>query len=233
MVDEDEWRRLLRQERQRDAENRKIVERAMRRGIVAHDLLNWGEIPKILYRVWRSGGLDRLSRTRRQLLIQEVWVHSKNHGVGTRAWVQLFKSVGFLAAWEGEWMDARDSDALDDVEPHLTYLAKRPKESLTAWRGASLRSRGWGMSWTLYREVAARFAQWHADVEDTEGAIFRAVVPPAAMLGCFVTGDEEQEIVVNPQMLRGRIHVDEKIAISEEARAMRVKWRRPPENSNA
>jgi hypothetical protein len=42
----------------------------------------------------------------------------------------------------------------------------------------------------------------------------RAVVPPRAVLAMF--GDErEQEIVVNPNMLTGRIALDEKVAARE------------------
>lgn len=216
MTEAFDFKQAIREERQREAANRKLVEQAIRRGVVLHDLVDYGAIPEILYKVWKSGRLRKLSHHQRELLIQEIWVRSKNHGVGTRAWVQIFKWVGFLHVWE---YSLKPGDS-EPSRPALTLLTRRPKKALTAWRGASLSSHGWGMSWTLHREVATHFAQYHADREQEVGAIFRATVPPGGVLACFVTG-EEQEIVVNPQMLRGRVVLEERVPPS-----LRTGW--PP-----
>jgi len=45
-------------------------------------------------------------------------------------------------------------------------------------------------------------------------------VPPEAILDCFVT-DDKQEIVVNLQMLRGRVVLEERVGMSPEAQAFR------------
>ena len=86
-----------------------------------------------------------------------------------------------------------------------TELIEAPPDSPpTIWRGASLTSNARGFSWTQYRECAEEFAQGRAD--RSPSGLYRAEVPGRAVLAVF-GDDREQEFVVNPNMLRGRVQL--------------------------
>jgi len=68
-------------------------------------------------------------------------------GLGERAWLRLFKAGFFSVTVD----PARSGDD--------RRRADQPTGPVEAWRGASLRSKGRGMSWTLYRECAVPFAK--------------------------------------------------------------------------
>jgi hypothetical protein len=63
------------------------------------------------------------------------------------------------------------------------------------------------MSWSLHRGVATNFADGDA-AKGIESAVWHATIPARAVLAMF--GDErETEVVVNPNMLRARVILDE------------------------
>lgn len=137
-----------------------------------------------------GGSIKRL-----ELALWAVWVHNPSplKGLGERRWLQLFKAAGFAVITGG---------TVSEYE-HLTV---KPTEPITVWRGAAL-TNGGGMSWSIHRECARVFAVG-VSREGIESAVFEATIPGRAVLALF--GDQrEQECVVNPNMLRGRVPVDE------------------------
>lgn len=110
-------------------------------------------------------------------LLLEAWSDLKAGGANTNEWVRLFKATGYL------------SDG-----------APAPTEPVTLYRGArNLRWRR--MSWTTDPDCAHGFAEW-LDFNDA-GLVFRALVPPRAVLGRY-DGRGESEVIVNPFLLRLR-----------------------------
>jgi hypothetical protein len=65
------------------------------------------------------------------------------------------------------------------------------------------------MSWTLDVELARWFAERKALLKPA--AIYRATVPPSAVLALWLNDRAEQEVVVNPNMLRGRTSLHERM----------------------
>lgn len=130
----------------------------------------------------------------------------------------MFKEAGFLSRMvtsrllrpSGEWEDV--------IERFPIALMEPPTSPLTIWRGASLSSQGRGMSWTQFRDCAVTFAQAWADIHQGGSGLFRAVVPPAAVLAMF-RDEREDEVVVNPNMLRGRVSLVDAIGESPESAA--------------
>jgi hypothetical protein len=123
----------------------------------------------------------------------------------------MFNAAGFLWRTEETIYHHQDGTSLA-VEPRfeISAITEQPAGLLTVWRGAPVSTGGRGMSWTLHRECAADFARVVLHVEP---AVYRAVVPSRAVLAVF--GDtREQEVVMNPHMLRGRIVVDERLPIT-------------------
>jgi hypothetical protein len=162
------------------------------------------EIPGMLYQAWQDGHINTSSL---RDTVPEVWIYNKSPGrcLGQRAWVRMFKAAGFLCRTE-EWAESGVA-----VSPRfeISWTRERPAGQLTVWRGAALSTGDRGMSWTLHRECAADFANkvWAG----AEAGIYQAEIPGRAVLAVF--GDpREQEIVVNPSMLRGRIVLDERLA---------------------
>jgi len=66
------------------------------------------------------------------------------------------------------------------------------------------------MSWTAHRECALEFAQGITASHLLEIAVYRATISERAILAAFAD-DREQECVGNPNMLRGRVMLDEVI----------------------
>jgi hypothetical protein len=52
-------------------------------------------IPRLLFRLWRSG---QLSTRRLTYMLPEVWIYNPRPlaSLGPRAWVQMFKATGFI-----------------------------------------------------------------------------------------------------------------------------------------
>jgi hypothetical protein len=107
--------------------------------------------------------------------------------VGERRWVAMFKAAVGLP---------------------------RPTDPLVIYRGA-WRVRARGMSWTLDLERARWFARRETLMHPEWGAaVYEATVPPRAVLALIPDDDNsrgESEVVVNPNMLRGRTRILEHI----------------------
>lgn len=170
-------------------------------------------VPPMLYRLWRDGRVDD---ERLREVIADVWIHNRSpvHGLGVeepglgpRRWLEMFKAVGFVWRTE-EVVDSRDGP-VDAAYDHLTDVPTKPMD---LWRGAALSTNGRGMSWSIHRDCAREFAQGWADLWGSPTGVYCAeAVPPRAFLALF-SNASEQEAVLNPNMLRGRISLVEEVA---------------------
>ena len=223
---------LVRQEQEAEAQCLATVRDGLLLGAAAsvvHEALAYGlsdEVPFMLDELWRDGllSVDLLAAA-----IPEVWIHNKapvtgvvRPGLGQRRWVVLFKAAGFL--YRHAQTIGADNTPQPSPYPHPDFRSQ-PKEVLTVWRGASL-TRRYGMSWSLYRECARDFAD--AAALYGPAGIFRATVPGRAVLAAFGDG-REQEIVVNPNMLRSRLVLDETLESAEPG--LPAYLRSPPHNN--
>lgn len=172
-------------------------------------------VPGILYRLWRA---SMIPAEQLQDAVAWTWIHNRAPlaCIGERRWLELFKSAGFIVAGVDQ---TRVGDEV--IENTYAHLTERPAEPITVYRGAALRTRGRGLSWSLYRECARdNFAQPWADAYEQPSGLYRATVPPRAILALF--GDHrEQEVVVNPNMLRGRVELVERVEPDRRALAER------------
>jgi hypothetical protein len=82
------------------------------------------------------------------------------------------------------------------------------------------------MSWTQYEEVAQSFAQGGADKYGQPSGVFLAKLPGRAVLAMFAD-EREEEVVVNPNMLRGRVELVRRVDMSDEAKRRRERHARP------
>jgi hypothetical protein len=219
---------IARREKEHEAEDLAVIEQHLREGnplitYYAQAYCRSDAVPKILYRLWKDGVI---STDQLESMILDVWQHNKSPvrglgepGLGERKWLEMFKAIGFRCGWYECRIDGQS------VEPEYELITEQPTEPLTLWRGASLQSKGRGMSWSVHRECAlSKFAQPYADIHG-EAGLFSAVVPPKAMLAVF--GDwREEEVVCNPNMLCGRVRLVERVVISPEAVAGRERLSR-------
>jgi hypothetical protein len=121
----------------------------------------------------------------------------------------MFKVAGFLCQVVDERSLIHKDGTVEKIEtPYVVeYVETPPPGPLVVWRGASLKSRGRGFSWTQYRDCAQEnFAQAWADLYQSPSGLYRAEIPGRAVLAIF-GDDREQEVVVNPNMLRGRVEL--------------------------
>lgn len=164
------------------------------------------EVPKLLYALWISG---EIPPEQLPYVIYAVWVRNRSplSSLGERKWLALFKAMGFSIVNNGGGRTIDSSGHASAVQSSYTHLGSRPKVPIVVWRGCATSTRGRGMSWTMHRECANDFAKGVAAF-GVEAGIYSATIPPRAVLALF--GDErEQESVVNPNMLRGGISLDE------------------------
>jgi len=207
----------LRREHEQEAETLALIEQLLLDGDpwgatgVGIDYGLWDQVPGILHRLWVAG---RIPDAELALALSEVWIFNKAplDCLGQRAWVSMFKATGYLC---------RASSTTGVTSPYpMDWHEERPTEPVTVWRGARSGSGGKGMSWSSYRACAMEFAQGKADVWGA-GTLYRATVPGRAVLAQFVDF-REQEVVVNPDFLRGRIQVDVEVTESAEHAALRT-----------
>lgn len=210
-----EWKALIEQEQEQERRNRELIATGFAAdpwGAALHAVTvhQTDEVPRVLYRMWEAGDL-----TGEQLHagIHAAWVYNEApiRSIGERRWLRLFKAAGFVSAVVAESADTNSSDGTRKViEQRFELITECPTKPVTVWRGADLERSGRGMSWSLHRECAHDFARRVADRYRRPAAVYRAELPPRAVLGVF--GDErEQELVVNPNMLRGRVELIEEI----------------------
>lgn len=130
--------------------------------------------PRFLHEWWTLGLIDT-DGLRSNLL--SVWTMAEYpEKLGQRTWLDMFDSAGYV------------SDG-----------PSRPDEDITIYRGAP----EWGrrrMSWTTEPSIATKFARKKTR---QPGEVWRATVPPHAVLAQIVEGRHEAEVVVNPKCLRG------------------------------
>jgi hypothetical protein len=146
----------------------------------------WERAP-LLDHWWQAGRLDRRMLA---VLLPQAWQGPRwpLQVLDARTWLDLFKAAGFVS-----W------DSLVGTE------IAAPSVPLTVYRGATDGVGAQGMAWTEDLETARRFAQ-AAESGEERGVIYRAVVPPEAVLAIF-RDRAEHEVLVNPDMLRGRVAI--------------------------
>jgi hypothetical protein len=215
-MSDDDWAERIHREDERMAQECELIREALESGdawgAVERGLSMGlsGDVPRLLAELWSECRID-IAKLR--AAVPEVWIHNKSpvSSIGQRRWLAMFKAAGFLSQTKETQVHHPDG-SVTAVEPlfEITLHTGQPTGPLTVWRGASLESGGRGMSWSEYRECAAKFAGDPADL-GIESGIFEATIPGRAVLAIF--GDHrEQEIVVNPYMLRGRIRLVERVA---------------------
>lgn len=131
---------------------------------------------------WRAG---ELTVPVLRALIIEAWQLPEfpQLALGERRWLEMFRASGFV------------SDTGRDP----------PDAPMTLYRGAPLHTRGRGMSWTPDAEKARWFAARRPYfTARLPAGLFRATVPPHAVLALIEEGRGENEAVLNPRCLRGR-----------------------------
>lgn len=140
--------------------------------------------------------------------IPSIWIHNRSPvpPIGERSWLAMFKAAGFLS---------QVAEVVGKPSRYVTELAEtRPTRPLVVWRGASLDSNGRGFSWTQYQECGQGFAQAWEDAYQRASGLYRAEVPGRAVLAIF-GDDREQEVVVNPNMFKGRVELVATISTGE------------------
>jgi hypothetical protein len=133
--------------------------------------------PWLLFQWWVEG---RLTIDQKRQLLPAVWSGAERplSTLGARDWIGLFREVGYVT---------------DD--PSYSKLT----EPLTVYRGATWGRRR-GMSWTLCRLTAERFAA--RSLVLGPAYIFTATVPPTGVLAMIrEERPGEDEVVVDPAYL--------------------------------
>jgi hypothetical protein len=203
---------LLEQERRQQANDRSQIRAGIAGGSAweaASYAVSCGlsdEPVRALYDLWRAGAMsiDQLREA-----IPSVWLTNSSPApiIGERAWLAMFKAAWFLCQVVERSLHYRDGSVEEIPTIYPTELIETPPDSPpTIWRGASLTSNGRGFSWTQYRECAEGFAQTWANLYGRASGLYRANVPSRAVLAVF-GDDREQEFIVNPNMLRGRVQL--------------------------
>lgn len=118
-----------------------------------------------------------------------LWTDSENIFEAEALWLRLLTDPA-RAANRGLMMTSEE-------RAHLAALPDR----ITVYRGYSQPGRGNGMSWSLSRDVARRFA--FRFTVDTRGQIARREVDRAEVIAYF-GGRGEQEIVLAPRRQRAK-----------------------------
>ena len=118
-----------------------------------------------------------------------LWTDSENIFEAEALWLRLLTAPARIGS--------RDLMMTGEERAHLASLPER----INAYRGYSQPGRGRGMSWSLSREVARRFALRFAG--DTDGRIARRTVAKDEVIAYF-SGRGEQEIVLAPRRRTAR-----------------------------
>jgi hypothetical protein len=146
------------------------------------DVLNGyhgNEAAKFLYEAWRLGYVtDEALRH----VILEAWKHSwPIFAVREQDWLAMFSATGFVS--QG---------------------TPQPTEPLTIYRGAELSTNGYGMSWSLIREIAEDHAEMQMMSKSVFApGVFEVTISPDAVLAMAVEDAGEDEVIVNPGRLHG------------------------------
>ena len=152
----------------------------------------------MLYRLWRAGRIAPIGLGE---AVAAVWIHNRSpvSGLSMSRWVEMYLAAGYIA----QCVDVRrDGERVKPRYEHI-HFDGQPSHPLTLWRGTSIRAGGRGMSWTLHVGEAEEFARGLPMLDEAVPAVFQTTVPGRAVLAVFCD-EREQEVVVNPHMLRGR-----------------------------
>jgi len=203
-------------QRRQKAENRALLRRAFDAGdytkaaeSASHTLEMSEEVPALLWQRWTSGALS-IEQLREA--IPPVWINNASPArcIGERAWLKMYKAAGYVYSFERSSDGSKGTVEQTEGAFPVELIESAPATSLVVWRGAWLKSRGRGFSWTQHRECAESFAKGWARTYQTETGLYRAEIPARAVLAIY--GDEsEQEVVVNPNTLRGRVELFETV----------------------
>jgi hypothetical protein len=164
------------------------------------------EVPPLLFDLWSEGQI-----TDEQLpnALSAVWVRNRSplRSLGERKWLALFKAVGFFIVNSSGGRVIHIDGRATPIPTAFAHRDAQPVAPVEVWRGCPTSTNGRGMSWTIHRECAEGFAEGVVTF-GVEAGIYRATIPPRAVLALF-GDDREQEVVVNPNTLRGRIQLHE------------------------
>ncbi len=177
-------------------------------------------VPRLLHRLWRQGAVTDSDLA---TVLPEVWIHNRRPlpCLGERTWVSMFKAAGFMCRLEQTRLFGEPDYQVGAFDVSLHDRA--PEGPLTVYRGASLASRGRGLSWTMHADCARSFAEDVGALYQVPVGIYRAALPGRAVLAIF--GDvREQEVVINPNMLRGRIVLSEEMPASFDLSQAAMSW---------
>lgn len=147
-----------------------------------------GTMPPASFISWWEAGLLDLQQLRE--LLPDAWTPDNPvRDLGEQRWLEQFVSAGVVVEYPAGYPKDRRVNLEEPVE---------------VYRGAPDRTKGRGMPWSA--DLAK--AQWFADRWASRGVsagLYRAVIPPEAVLAVFFDGRNESEVVVNPNKLRGRV----------------------------
>ncbi len=160
------------------------------------------DMPQLVYRLWQEG---RVTGEALECAVAGAWTHSNYplRVLGEHKWLQMFRATGFFSK---SYLQTSSENEAQGFE----LIGAQPTQPLSLWRGAPLSSKGRGMSWTTDRKCAHRFALEYSTSYCQDGAVFQTTVSGHAVLAVFAS-EYEPEYVINPNMLRGRVSLDEVI----------------------
>jgi hypothetical protein len=134
---------------------------------------------RFLYQAWRRGYVtDEVLRH----VILEAWKHSwPMFALRQRDWLAMFSATGFVSLG-----------------------TPQPTEPLTLYRGAELSTNGHGMSWSLLRGIAEDHAEMQMMSKSAFATgVFEVTVAADAVLAMIVEDAGEDEVIIDPNRLRG------------------------------
>jgi hypothetical protein len=162
------------------------------------------EVPPLLFDLWSKGqiGAEQLPYA-----VSAVWVRNESplRCLAERKWLTIFKAVGFLIVDNSGGRVIHGDGRARSIPTAFAHLDAQPMVPIEVWRGCPTSTNGRGMSWTIHHDCAEGFAEGVATL-GVEAGIYRATIPPRAVLALF-GDDREQEVVVNPNTLRGRVQL--------------------------
>jgi uncharacterized protein len=137
------------------------------------------EAARFLYKSWR---LELVTDETLRDVILEAWKSSwPMFALRQRDWLLMFSATGFVSSG-----------------------TPQPTDPLTIYRGAELKTHGYGMSWSLFRGIAEQHVEMQMmSLSGFAAGVFEATVPADAVLAMIVEDAGEDEVIVNPHRLRG------------------------------
>ena len=154
-------------------------------------------VPPMLYEAWVSG---RLPEEDLGLALRAVWVHNKSplRGLGERKWLQMFKAAGFVVAS----VEVKRGDA--EIPTNFEHLSASRRIPSKSGEGPNCVPTAAACRGLFTVTAPESLPKGGPTCISAHRVSFVPSIPPSAVLALY--GDErEQEVVVNPHMLRGRV----------------------------